>query len=131
MKMRKRIGNAQLQTELVEMLKNMFLPQKKLIKQQIEWLIEHGFMTRDETDINTFIYVTWSEVMSPRFLDYKLWVVIGTFHGSSISYFVFLLIHLFFSSVFLFRMFFAPFCYYCSTASRMILSLSFKLFAFS
>ena len=58
MKMRKRIGNAQLQTELVEMLKNMFLPQKKLIKQQIEWLIEHGFMTRDETDINTFIYVT-------------------------------------------------------------------------
>ena len=58
MKMRKRIGNAQLQTELVEMLKNMFLPQKKLIKQQIEWLIDHGFMIRDESDINTFIYVT-------------------------------------------------------------------------
>ena len=58
MKMRKRIGNAQLQTELVEMLKNMFLPQKKLIKQQIEWLIERDFMVRDETDINTFIYVT-------------------------------------------------------------------------
>ncbi|KAG7247027.1 hypothetical protein CRUP_016808, partial [Coryphaenoides rupestris] len=33
MKMRKRINNAQLQTELVEILKNMFLPQKKMIKE--------------------------------------------------------------------------------------------------
>jgi len=58
MKMRKRIGNAQLQTELVEMLKNMFLPQKKLIKQQIEYLIDRGYMTRDDVDINTFIYLS-------------------------------------------------------------------------
>ena len=57
MKMRKRIGNAQLQTELVEMLKYLFFPQKKLIKQQIEWLIDHGFMKRDDSDINTFLYV--------------------------------------------------------------------------
>jgi len=57
LKMRKRISNAQLQTELVEILKNMFLPQKKLIKQQIEWLIDHKYMKRDENDINTFIYV--------------------------------------------------------------------------
>jgi len=59
LKMRKRISNAQLQTELVEILKNMFLPQKKLIKQQIEWLIDHKYMKRDEDDINTFIYVAW------------------------------------------------------------------------
>lgn len=57
MKMRKRINNAQLQTELVEILKNMFLPQKKMIKEQIEWLIDHKYIKRDETDINTFIYM--------------------------------------------------------------------------
>ncbi|XP_055370034.1 cullin-5 isoform X3 [Betta splendens] len=57
MKMRKRISNAQLQTELVEILKNMFLPQKKMIKEQIEWLIEHKYIKRDEADINTFIYM--------------------------------------------------------------------------
>uniref|UniRef100_A0A8D3BA17 Cullin-5 n=1 Tax=Scophthalmus maximus TaxID=52904 RepID=A0A8D3BA17_SCOMX len=57
MKMRKRISNAQLQTELVEILKNMFLPQKKMIKEQIEWLIEHKYIKREEADINTFIYM--------------------------------------------------------------------------
>ncbi|XP_065837404.1 cullin-5-like [Oscarella lobularis] len=57
MKMRKRISNAALQTELVEMLKNMFLPQKKMIKEQIEWLIEHKYMKRDDNDINSFIYL--------------------------------------------------------------------------
>ncbi|KAF3840649.1 hypothetical protein F7725_006511 [Dissostichus mawsoni] len=57
MKMRKRINNAQLQTELVEILKNMFLPQKKMIKEQIEWLIDHKYIKRDETDLNTFIYM--------------------------------------------------------------------------
>ncbi|KAG7265502.1 hypothetical protein CRUP_003591 [Coryphaenoides rupestris] len=44
-------------TELVEILKNMFLPQKKMIKEQMEWLIEHKYIKRDETDINTFIYM--------------------------------------------------------------------------
>lgn len=57
MKMRKRITNAQLQTELVEILKNMFLPSKKMIKEQIEWLIEHRYMRRDEDNINEFIYM--------------------------------------------------------------------------
>ncbi|GAB6032838.1 Cullin-5 [Chamberlinius hualienensis] len=57
MKMRKRITNAQLQTELVEILKNMFLPSKKLIKEQIEWLIEHKYIKRDEDDINLFLYM--------------------------------------------------------------------------
>jgi cullin-5 len=57
MKMRKKINNAQLQTELVEMLKNMFLPSKKMIKEQIEWLIEHKYMRRDEENIGVFIYI--------------------------------------------------------------------------
>lgn len=60
LKMRKRITNAQLQTELVDILKNMFLPSKKMIKEQIEWLIEHKYMRRDEDDINTFLYMAWS-----------------------------------------------------------------------
>ncbi|XP_039288554.1 cullin-5 [Nilaparvata lugens] len=57
LKMRKRITNVQLQTELIDILKNMFLPSKKMIKEQIEWLIEHKYMRRDEDDINTFIYM--------------------------------------------------------------------------
>ncbi|XP_312548.6 cullin-5 [Anopheles gambiae] len=57
MKMRKRLSNAALQAELVDILKNMFLPSKKMIKEQLEWLIEHKYMRRDDDDINTFIYM--------------------------------------------------------------------------
>lgn len=57
LKMRKKITNAQLITELVEILKNMFLPSKKMIKEQIEWLIEQKYMKRDENDISIFIYL--------------------------------------------------------------------------
>ena len=57
MKMRKQISNAALQTELVEILKNMFIPPKKMIKEQIEWLIEHKYMKRNDKDRNTFIYL--------------------------------------------------------------------------
>ena len=55
--MRKRISNAQLQTELIEILKNLFIPSKKMIKEQVEWLIEHRYMKRDDKDINSFIYL--------------------------------------------------------------------------
>lgn len=57
LKMRKKITNAALQTELVDILKNMFIPTKKMIKEQLEWLIEHKYMKRDDDDINMFIYV--------------------------------------------------------------------------
>ncbi|XP_013193169.1 cullin-5 [Amyelois transitella] len=57
LKMRKRISNTALQSELIEILKNMFLPSKKMIKEQLEWLIEHKYMRRDDEDINTFIYM--------------------------------------------------------------------------
>jgi len=57
LKMRKRISNPQLQVELVDILKNMFLPSKKMIKEQIEWLIENKYMKRDEADITNFIYM--------------------------------------------------------------------------
>ena len=38
-------------------MKNMFLPSKKLIKEQIEWLIEHKYMRRDEDNMNLFTYM--------------------------------------------------------------------------
>lgn len=57
LKMRKRITNVALQAELIDILKNMFLPSKKMIKEQLEWLIEHKYMRRDDDDINTFIYM--------------------------------------------------------------------------
>lgn len=57
LKMRKQISNWNLQTELVDILKNMFLPSKKMIKEQIEWLIEHKYLKRDEDDINMFVYI--------------------------------------------------------------------------
>jgi len=62
LKMRKKISNAQLQTELVEILKNLFIPSKKMIKEQVEWLIEHRYMKRDDKDINTFIYLAWNSL---------------------------------------------------------------------
>ena len=54
--MRKRLTNTQLQAESIELLKNMFLPSKKLIKETIEYLIENKSMERDESNINVFIY---------------------------------------------------------------------------
>ncbi|GIY46396.1 cullin-5, partial [Caerostris extrusa] len=57
MKMRKKVTHAQLQTELVEILKNMFLPTNKMIKEQIEWLIEHNYIKRDRKNVNIFFYV--------------------------------------------------------------------------
>ena len=57
MKTRKTLSNAALQTELVQMLKNQFIPQKKMMKDQIEWLIEENYIKRSEQDVNTFIYL--------------------------------------------------------------------------
>ncbi|XP_023246522.1 cullin-5 isoform X2 [Copidosoma floridanum] len=57
LKMRKKITNTQLQSELIDILKNMFLPSKKMIKEQIEWLIEQKYIRRHDNDINTFVYM--------------------------------------------------------------------------
>lgn len=58
MKTRQKLHQAQLHSELIEVLKNMFLPSKRLIKEQIEWLIDNKFLERDSKDINVYIYVT-------------------------------------------------------------------------
>lgn len=57
MKTRQRMNNGQLQTELIEILKNMFVPSKKLIKEMIEWLIDHRYMARSDTNISEYVYV--------------------------------------------------------------------------
>lgn len=57
MKMRTRISKTALEAELKNILCNMFIPSPKQIKQQIEWLIEHKYMKRDEENINMFIYM--------------------------------------------------------------------------
>ena len=57
MKTRQRMNNTQLQTELIEILKNMFVPSKKLIKEMIEWLIDHRYMARSDMNISEYVYV--------------------------------------------------------------------------
>lgn len=57
MKMRKTMTSGQLQTEIVELLKPMFLPHRRMVKEQIDYLIENKFIERKQGDINTFVYV--------------------------------------------------------------------------
>ncbi|CAI5450667.1 unnamed protein product [Caenorhabditis angaria] len=57
MKMRKTITLAQLTMELVEILKPLFVPNRKIIKEQIDWLIENRYMERRSDDIQTFVYL--------------------------------------------------------------------------
>ena len=57
MKMRKTVETAQLWTELIVILKNLFVPSKAIVKEQIEWLIENKYMKRDPMKGGTFIYL--------------------------------------------------------------------------
>ena len=57
LKSRRRISAADFTCEIVELLKAQFLPSKKLIKEQIEWLLEQDFMARDpKNPLETFLY---------------------------------------------------------------------------
>lgn len=58
MKMRRVINHIPLHNELIEMLRFMFVPTRRLIKLQIEWLIENGYIRRDESDEGKYIYIT-------------------------------------------------------------------------
>ena len=40
-----------------------------MIKEQIEWLIEHKYMKRDEDNINMFIYMAWKDLRKERKLQ--------------------------------------------------------------
>ncbi|CAI2354467.1 unnamed protein product [Caenorhabditis sp. 36 PRJEB53466] len=54
LKTRKTIDLDQLKKELGEILKPLFTPNKKLIKEQIDWLLDNNYMTRGP-DMNTFM----------------------------------------------------------------------------
>jgi len=56
LKMRKKISFPMLHIELTNVLKQMFLPSKQLVKEQLEWLIEHDYIRRDSTDESMFYY---------------------------------------------------------------------------
>ena len=56
LKTRKTISFGSLHLELTNVLKQMFIPSKALIKEQLEWLIEHDYIRRDATDSNLFYY---------------------------------------------------------------------------
>lgn len=58
MKARRVMNHVPLHNEVVNMLKNMFAPTLRLIKQQVEWLIERDYIERDKNDPEKFIYIT-------------------------------------------------------------------------
>jgi cullin-5 len=58
MKMRRVMSLIPLNNELIDMLKYMFVPTRRLVKQQIEWLIEQQYIRRDEKDADKIIYIT-------------------------------------------------------------------------
>ncbi|OQV24039.1 Cullin-5 [Hypsibius exemplaris] len=57
MKTRKKATMTEIHTETIELLKNLFMPNKKMLKEQIEFLIDKEYLTRDERDLNVFHYV--------------------------------------------------------------------------
>lgn len=58
MKMRRVMNLIPLHNELVDMLKYMFVPTRRLIKMQIEWLIEQEYIRRDDKETDKIIYIT-------------------------------------------------------------------------
>ncbi|CAJ0938889.1 unnamed protein product, partial [Mesorhabditis belari] len=57
LKTRKQLSAWQLQNELVDQLKHMFVPSRQLMKEQLEWLMENRYIERSSSDINTFNYI--------------------------------------------------------------------------
>ncbi|KAL3319873.1 Cullin-5 [Cichlidogyrus casuarinus] len=57
MKTRKRMHHNELYKQLIELLQSQFVPSKRLVKEVIEWLLDHKYLRRDETDFSTYIYI--------------------------------------------------------------------------
>ncbi|PAA62357.1 hypothetical protein BOX15_Mlig003586g1 [Macrostomum lignano] len=56
MKSRKRMHNAELCSELIRLLARQFVPSRKMIKEQIDWMIQNDYLRRDEVDMSVYIY---------------------------------------------------------------------------
>lgn len=50
-----------LKKELDVVLKNLYLPNKQIVKEQVEYLIESKFIERDLKNINMLIYINTSQ----------------------------------------------------------------------
>jgi len=58
MKARNRLDWNQLQIEAINILKNRFTPDSKMLKKRLESLIDRKFMERDENDPKIIIYIS-------------------------------------------------------------------------
>ncbi|KAM7539100.1 hypothetical protein Aperf_G00000049573 [Anoplocephala perfoliata] len=58
MKSRKRLGFSDIYQQVIGLLKDQFIPSKRMLKEVLEGLIERRYIERDLRDIDTFIYVT-------------------------------------------------------------------------
>ncbi|GMT10094.1 hypothetical protein PFISCL1PPCAC_1391, partial [Pristionchus fissidentatus] len=58
LKTRKELSLAALEHELINVLKQMFVPTKTMMKEQLEWLLENNFIARKEGKMDTFLYVS-------------------------------------------------------------------------
>ena len=53
----KKISAAAFNSEIVEILKSQFLPSKRLLKEQVEWLLEREYMERDpKNPLENYLY---------------------------------------------------------------------------
>lgn len=57
MKMRQVLSQNLLHNELIDVLKAMFVPSRRLIKQQIDFLIEKEYLKRSEEDIEKLMFI--------------------------------------------------------------------------
>ena len=57
MKAKKESMYEQLKTATIDAVKNHFVPEVSMIKQRIAVLVEQEYLTRDEDDMNKYIYL--------------------------------------------------------------------------
>ncbi|EUB63203.1 Cullin-5 [Echinococcus granulosus] len=58
MKSRKRLTFSEVYQQVICLLKDQFIPSKRMLKEVIEWLIERRYIERDPREIDTFVYVS-------------------------------------------------------------------------
>lgn len=58
MKVRKRLTFLEMYKELTSLLKDQFIPSKRLLKEVIEWLIQGRYIQRDLNEMDAFIYIS-------------------------------------------------------------------------
>lgn len=58
MKSRKRLTFSEVYQQVICLLKDQFIPSKRMLKEVIEWLIERRYIERDSRELDTFVYVS-------------------------------------------------------------------------